>query len=184
LDRFLTLFGLLVWPLATLLIALIFRRDLSQALGRVGTVKYHDLELTFREDLHQAEELARSIPPPASESPVVLEVAHEEAEPLGGHLIVPLSSSARSPRRRDLTKDLTGSRPREAVEAAWDVLARASSLKRAKASTHPKLDELIDLLRSLRNRATRADQPQPTPKDARRYVDLARQVVATIEELG
>jgi hypothetical protein len=186
LDRFLTLFGLIVWPLATLLIALIFRRDLSQALGRVGMVKYRDLELTFREDLHQAEELARSIPipPPAAKDSVTLEVALDETKPLGGRLIVPPSMPDGSPCRRDLTKDLAGSRPREAIEAAWGVLAQTSSLKRAKASTHPNLDALVGLLRSLRDRATRTDRPQPSPEDARRYVDLARQVAATIKELG
>jgi hypothetical protein len=184
LDRFLTLFGLLVWPLATLLIALIFRRDLSQALGRVGMVKYRDLELTFREDLHQAEELARSIPPPAAKDPVTLEVAPDEAKPLGGRLIVPPSMPDGLPYRRDLTKDLAGSSPREAVEAAWSVVARASSLKRATASTHSNLGEIVGLLRRLRDRATRADQPQPSSEDARRYVVLARQVAATIEGLG
>ena len=70
------------WPLATLLIALIFRQDVGKALGRVGQFKYRDLELTFRDDLRQAEQLARAIPPPASKGSVVLEVAPDEAKEL------------------------------------------------------------------------------------------------------
>ena len=63
-DRYITLFGPLIWPLATLAIALIFRKDVGQALGRVGQFKYRDLELTFRDDLRHRGVLHR--PPHAA----------------------------------------------------------------------------------------------------------------------
>lgn len=181
-----TLYGPLVWPLATLLIALIFRKDVGQALGRVGQVKYRDLELTFREDLHQAEQLARSIPPPAEKGPVVLEVSVDGPEPLRGRLIAPPSGPEGSPSdRSDSPEDLAGRRPRQAVEAAWGLVSRAiSKHERASGRAHAGFAPLVDLLQKLRDRASRPDQPPPSPDDARRFVALARRVAERIEELG
>jgi hypothetical protein len=187
LDRFLTQFSPLVWPLVTLAIAMVFRRDLGQALGRIGKVKYRDLELTFRDDLRQAEQLDRSIPPPAAKAAVVLEVAPDEARPLGGRLIVSPSTSDGSPERHDSPENPDLSRPRETIEAAWGVvalaLARTSKLNRGSAVTNPEVGKLVGLLRSLRDRAARLDQPPPSPEDARRFVDLARRAAARIEAL-
>ncbi len=88
-DRFLTQFAPMVWPLSILIIALVFRRDLSQAFGRIGQIKYRDLELTFRDDLHRAEQLAGAIPPPAAKATILLEGAHDEPVPLIGRMISP-----------------------------------------------------------------------------------------------
>jgi hypothetical protein len=177
------LFSPLVWPLATLIIALIFRRDLGQALGRVGQVKYRDLELTFREDLHHAEQLARSIPTTGQGS-VVLEAARDEPALLTGTLLVAPSTSVLPLKPADSSDLPEASCPREAIESAWGVLARVSKRKRGWASSHPEVDRLVDLLRTLRVRAIRPDAPPPSRDDARRFVDLTRQVASRIEELG
>jgi hypothetical protein len=180
-----TLFNPMVWPLATLVIALIFRRDVSQALGRVGQVKYRDLELTFREDLHKAEQLAGSIPTPAAKGPVLLEVARDEAEPLIGRLISPPSTPDGPLRRRESLEGMAVSRPREAIEAAWGLVSRASKPKlRRMAAASPDLASLVSRLKALRDRAARPDQPPPSPEDARRFVDLARRVATKVEEHG
>ena len=177
-ERFLTLLGPMVWPLATLLIAMIFRRDVGQALGRVGRVKYRDLELTFRDDLRQAEELAKAIPPPPKGA-LALEVAPDEAGPLVGRMIAPLD-------RRNPPGELD-EHPREAVGAAWGLVARALAhspkFNRVSAAMDRDLDAIIGRLRALRDRAARPDQPAPSHDDARRFIALARRVAARIEEL-
>jgi hypothetical protein len=206
LDRFLMLFSPLVWPLATLTIALIFRRDVGQALGRIGQVKYRDLELTFRDDLRQAEQLARSIPPPAAKGTVVLEVATDEAKPLVGRLIVSPSPSEGLSAGAESPAGPAGRSPREAVEAAWGAVAltlartsKAEGDRRAPASMNPTLAArslvdrgrmaqaeglLVGLLRTLRDRAVNPNLPSPSAEDARRFVDLASRVASRIEEVG
>ena len=178
----------MVWPLAIFLIALIFRKDVSVALGRIGQVKYRDLELTFREDLHNAEQLARSIPPAAGKASVLLEVADDESRPLVGRLIVSPSPSeeSRSDSTAPVAMDL--GQPREAIEAAWvhltRSLARSSKRKKSPASTNPKVDAVVSLLRTLRDRAARPELPEPSAEDARRFVELANRIASRIEEVG
>ena len=176
----------LVWPMATLIIALLFRRDLGQALGRVGRVKYRDLELTFREDLHQAEQLARAIPP-ADKPPVVLEVVDGQAKPMLGRLIVTPSSPDPSIERPGSPESPAVRNPRESIEAAWGVLARSlervSSQRRRRTTMDPGLAKLVGLLRTLGHRATRLDQPPPSVEDARRYAQLAMGVVARVDAI-
>ena len=123
---------------ATLVIALIFRRDVGQVLGRIGQVRYRDLELTFRDDLRQAEPLARSIPPPAAtKAPVLLEVAPDEAKPLGGRLIVTPSAGEGQPS----AAELTGGSPREAVEVPGNVVRRRPRPPRPRATGGSGLDQ-------------------------------------------
>ena len=134
LEKYLILFGPVAWPLACLLIAMIFRRDVTNALGRVGRFKYRDLEVTFRDDLHQAEELARSIPAPLPKAPIVLEVDVDEAKPLVGRLIGETSTpSSSTPDKREALLELAARAPRDAVEAGWGLVGRAL-VRAAKAS--------------------------------------------------
>jgi hypothetical protein len=206
LDRFLTLFGPLAWPLATLLIALIFRSDVTRALGRVGRFKYRDLEVSFREDLHQAEELARSIPAPPPSSPVVLEIETGEAKPLVGQLIGEISPPPSPLEGRETLLNLAARSPREAVETAWGLVGRALVRVAAahgdfRASGHSNPDlavrylvdrgrladvevMLVRLLRTLRDRSARLDQPSPSRDEARRFVDLAWKMASRLEDHG
>jgi hypothetical protein len=207
LDRFLTLFGPLAWPLATLLIALIFRRDVARALGRVGQFKYRDLEVSFREDLHQAEELARSIPAPPPRSSIMLEAETGEAKPLMGQLIGDISPPPPSPPEdREALLKLAARTPREAIEAAWGLVGRAlvrvataHGDLRAPVHANPDLavrhlvdrgrlagveGMLVRLLRTLRDRSARLDQPSPSREEARRFVDLAWKLASRLEDHG
>ncbi len=212
-DQFLTSVTPLVWPLATLVIAALFRQDVSKALGRVGQFKYRDLELTFRDDLRQAEQLARSVAPPPTPTPtptkggsVVLEVAAEPAKELSGRLIVAPASSHEVEDDAESPLNLVDRSPREAVEAAWTILqtalARATSSlgdRRATGPTNPDIAArflvsrghlagpealLVGLLRTLRDRARRLDQPAPSAEDARRFVNLALPFASKIGQLG
>ena len=201
-----TLFGPLAWPLATLIIALIFREDVAHALGRVGRFKYRDLEVTFQEDLRQAEELARSIPAPPSKGPIVLELEAGEARTPVGQMIVDPSPSPSPVEGREALLKLASRTPREAVEAAWGFVGRAlvraataSGDGRAPGLSDPGVaarhlvdrgrlagveGKLVGYLRALRDRAARPGQPSPSPDDARRFVDLACHLVPRLEDHG
>jgi hypothetical protein len=90
--------------------------------------------------------------------------------------------------RPESPEDLAGHRPREAVEAAWDILdralARPSKGNRPSPLANPNVSSLVGMLRTLRDRSARPDQPPPSPEDARRFVDLALGLVAKLEDLG
>ena len=202
LNWYVSLLGAVAWPLSMLVIALLFRQEVKQALGRVGQFRYRDLEVTFRADLHQAETLARSIPESPSKSPILLEIDPGEAKTLGGHLIGDLSSSDASFEDREALEKLAARSPRKAIEEAWNVAGRAlvraaQALddRRTKGLSHPDaavrflVDRgwlagpeafLVGLLRALKDRAARADEPPPSTDEARRYVDLALGVASRI----
>lgn len=48
----------LAWPISAIAITLLFRREVRMAMGRLGQLRYQGLEISFREDLRQAETLA------------------------------------------------------------------------------------------------------------------------------
>ena len=190
-----SMLGSLAWPLATLALALIFREDLKKAMGRVGQVKYRDLELTFRDDLRQAEALAKSIPPlPPSKNAPVLEVDVHEGKTLTGHLIGDYPA---------IESPTTTGSTREAIDDAWKgvvrALLRAATVpgdRRASSHLDPAVaarvlvDQgrlpatgslLVAHLRALRDRANRPDEPDPSADDARRFGELSRHLAASIE---
>ena len=100
LDGFIALINALAWPSASLAIAILFRRELRMALGRLGQLKYGGVELTFREDLRQAETLARSIPRPeinpgpANRPKITFETDTGNATELAGTMVAHDGSTA------------------------------------------------------------------------------------------
>jgi hypothetical protein len=196
LDRFVSLLGALAWPVATLVIALIFRSDVTRALGRVGWFKYRDLELSFRDNLHNAEEVARSIPAAPASKPTILELDAGVPPMLTGGFLGDLSQRAIP------STDVAARTPRDVVESAWGEVCntlvqaatglgdqRVSGLEDPDVASRfliergalPKPEAmLVGLLRNLRERA-RLDPRPLSADDARRYVDLARKVAARIE---
>ena len=131
-----TIVGPLAWPATALFLAMMFRDDIRRSLGRVGRLRYRDLEVTFRDDLRQAEALAKSLPiapeparPPASPIPlpaIVLEAGRDEDRVIAGRMIGDLGPPAPRPvEDREALVGLARESPREAVEAAWGVVGRA-----------------------------------------------------------
>ena len=203
-DRFLTLLGTLAWPIATVVIALIFRLDVTRALGRVSQFKFRGVELTFREDLRQAEELARSLPPLPSSDSKILELGPAQTQPLGGQLIShfwPSNSRANEP--HEALVEVAERSPRQAVEEAWSFVHRAlirvaigvsDRLGHGHSDTDAAVRYLVDqarlvsgeaklvgLLRRLSDRA-RLDPTPPSTEEARRFVDLALPFAREIEK--
>ena len=108
---------------------MIFRREIGQASGRLGRVKYRDLELTFREDLRQAEALARTIPiansgGASTPGRVLLEGDSTPGPTLGGAMIVAAMSTDTKTKGKPAPVPASPS-PRESIFLAWDELGQA-----------------------------------------------------------
>ncbi|WP_435007286.1 hypothetical protein P12x_004620 [Tundrisphaera lichenicola] len=204
LNDFVSMINALAWPTATLGLALLFREEVKSMLGRIGRVKYRDVEVTFREDLRQAESLARSIP---SQGRVILEadstglVASPQGEIIGDRR----PALARHP-EQDRIERMAAQSPLDAMIEAWSVVGQslmkaASNLgdRRAPAPLRPEdasrylVDRgwlvgpeahLVERLRMIRDRLVQGDLLTPTPDEARRFVNLAFPLASRIEALG
>jgi hypothetical protein len=182
----LSLLSALAWPVVTLLIALIFRRDLTLALGRMGRLKFRDLDVTFQQDLHQAEDLARKLPPPPppplqakAKDSIVLELSPGQDQPF----VRQLSTSDAHLKDRQALLNLAEHAPRKAVETAWSRVAGA--LSRGDRRPLPETEaKLVGLLQTLRDRASKLDRDPPSIDEARRFVELASPLVLRIESRG
>ena len=133
----------LAWPMAMMAISMLFRHEVRGILARLGQFKYAGLEMTFRDELRDAETLARAIPRPevhldtASAAKVQLEVAPDTGTDLGGTLVsaeglTTTSVLVASPTRTE-SADLRqgapvhrvwGDTPRSGVLKSWDELRR------------------------------------------------------------
>jgi hypothetical protein len=201
LNGFVSLINAMAWPLATLGLALLFRNEVKSMIVRLGSVKYREVEVTFRDDLHQAEVLARSIP---AKPKVMLEIESGSSAPrLGGEIIGDLKPAG--PIHQGIDR-LTSRSPRDAVLEAWAMVGQAliksaSALgdRRAPAPLRPEdaarylIDrgwlagpeaQLIVRLRMLRDRVANAREITLSADDARRFVELALPMVSRIETLG
>jgi hypothetical protein len=152
-------------------------------MGRMGRFKYHDLEVTFQQELAQAEDLVKKLPPPpppsAGKDSIVLELSTGQEQPF----VRPLSSfHAHGKDLRTLSQQAENS-PRLAIESAWGLVVRA--LGRGDRRPLPDAESrLLGLLQALRDRASRLDCDAPTTDQARRFIDLACPLASRIEARG
>jgi hypothetical protein len=174
----------LAWPLAAVAIALLFRHDLSRALARLGQVRYHGVELTFRDELRQAEAMASNLVASVLPPPVIPQAADDATKNLVGTLLEPvaLQPASRSEAERETLVTLARRSPRSAVLEGWSTLALAV----ARASSRGRLGaleaDLVGRLRGMRDRVDKAEAPAPTAEEARRFVELAHRVSVQLDE--
>ncbi len=209
-NEVIPLLAVMAWPLASLLIAYLFRHEVRLALGRVGQVKYRDFEMTFHEDLHQAETLAKTIAPVAAPR-VVLELGNGEPVELAGSMIgeiggvVVASIVPPSARGAEALERIAARSPREAMLGAWDEVGRSLLAASARLGDRrgplpnravdaikslvgrgwlagPEA-KLVEQLRAIRDRVAGLDEVSkaPTPEEARRYIDLALPAAARLD---
>jgi hypothetical protein len=201
LNGFVSMINALAWPIATVGLALLFRRDVKSMIARIGHLKYRDVEVTFRDDLQKAEALARSIPSPPR---VVLEAESGSSAPkLGGEIIG--GHKPASPIQGELDR-LASLSPREAVLEAWSIVGqalikassklgdrRAPAPIRAEDASRYLIDrgwlagpeaQLVDRLRALRDKVAHTEEIAPSVDEARRFVELSLSLVSRIETLG
>jgi 16S rRNA A1518/A1519 N6-dimethyltransferase RsmA/KsgA/DIM1 with predicted DNA glycosylase/AP lyase activity len=180
LDRTLSLLITLAWPVVTLAIALIFRQELKAALARVGQFKYGDLQVTFQQDLHEAEELAKSLPPPPpapkGKDSIVLELSPARDQPF----VRPLATFDAASREREALWKLAEHSPRKAIEKAGYRLSQALE-RRTDQPLSDAEARLVRILQDLSDHATRSDQKSPSNVQARRFVALACPLAMRIE---
>ena len=197
----------LAWPVALVVLALIFRREIGQASSRLGRVKYRDLELTFREDLRQAEALARTIPAVAAAAlapapgQVILEGDTTPGPNLGGAMIV--AAMPTDPSAKGKGKDATvAPSPREMISQAWEelvqTLIRAAARVGGRRTPAPSraddavlyltgrgwlsVDEsrLFAGLSKLRDQVDQLDGAVIGVEEARRFVEAAKRLTARV----
>ncbi len=132
------LISALAWPSAVLVIAFLFRHEVRGVLTRLGQFKYGGVEMTFRDDLRDAETLARAVPATPSSSDnaqplrVQLEVGANDAAELVGTLVghetstattvlvaSPVRAEPRPGRSVEAFLRLCGESPREGILEAW-----------------------------------------------------------------
>jgi hypothetical protein len=184
LDGSLPVLMALAWLLVTLAIALIFRPDLTQALGRVGRLKYRDFEVTFQENLFHAEELARNLPPvpvpaiPHKDS-IVFEIDPGKPQPFFRR---PPMLNARAEERQTLL-NLVERSPGKAIEGGG-IWSTAHSRRPIESALHEAEARLVGLLQAIKDRADRPDGQGPSANEARRFVELACPLALRIEARG
>ena len=160
-----------MWPAVVLGIALLYRAEIRDGLGRLSTVRYRGFEIGFGEALRAAGDLAKvaaeatPTPPPGS---VLKELAAAPAPA--------------SPSTRDRLRRLADLSPRVAILEAWHEVESANTRAPiAEWPTPPPWEGLFERLRALRNRVASAgagvDDHLRTDQ-ARQYVDLAQSLIA------
>jgi hypothetical protein len=209
LNNIISLVNALAWPTALVILVSLFRREIGQASGRLGRVKYRDLELTFREELRQAEVLARSLPaaPPADSMVVpavgqpLLEAAKNEGPSLTGSMIVSAMPNEPDAKGRGMMPSDTMS-PRESILAAWWELGQALIRVAAKVGdrrspTPERADDafrflaksgrlnpdeirLYEGLAKLRDQLDRLDGASIGPDESRKFIGAASRLLSRV----
>ncbi|KZN70465.1 DUF4145 domain-containing protein [Pseudoalteromonas luteoviolacea] len=173
----------LAWPVAVVWLGHLFRAELRGLITRLTALKHGDTEISFNQDLKQAEQKASEL---EQSKEAVSESSPEE-----------LSQKERLYRLAEIS-------PRAAIVEAWTLieiaavksdLTTGSAIKRTNpklildhlASTgnfSPNSIEVINSLRQLRNRASHLPDFAITQDEAERYLDLAIKSAHVIENIA
>lgn len=191
------------WPVTVLVVALLFRAELRRAIGRLITVHYGEFQASFEKQLKRAESRPHRRgrhPQPKAAAPG--QVIHEVDRP------APAAGGPSVATGVEATYRLAIVSPREAIAQAWVWLERlVLDAARALATGAERLEVLswekalgrlvdrgvlpIDLrskLDELRGLAAKlaaipATEPAITSDQARRYIDLARELSGQLGHL-
>lgn len=137
-NALIALIDALAWPASVLSIAFLFRHEVRGVLTRLGEFKYAGVEMTFRDDLRDAEVLAGAIPnassppEPTPAARVQLEVGLSDSTELAGTLVGheaatattvliagPPKSHSRATPTIDRLREISGHAPRDGVRETW-----------------------------------------------------------------
>jgi hypothetical protein len=198
-DSVVTLLGVLAWPLTVLVIALLFRRELKRAFGRLAQLRYGEFEASFERKLHRAEAELRVDAPAAPTGPKAAAPGKVLKESDRG------SASARpTAAETEALYRLAIIDPISAVRAAWQRLERklreaAFLIGLAERAHSLPWNDLSHLLRErgllpasvpsgldhLRALYASADDPEDagllSADQARRYLDLALPMISELD---
>jgi len=172
---------ILIWPLLILIIVLIFKKQLIEAVESLSKIKYKDIEIEFNKKLKDAEEKASALKLPGKKEiekisePFTLQLSTEK-----------LFELAKSYPRSAVTESwliVEDSARRAAIDKGIDISKfRSNSMAIQKLIRNSELPEetfeLYNDLRKMRNAAAHAIEFEIDQKEATRYVDLALSLAA------
>lgn len=200
-----SLVGSLAWPIATVIIACIFRAQISGLLARIRELAHGDTKVTFNEDVKKIEAKMDAVE--ATTPRIAMgagdAVGSSTADFHGTTIIRPPRSSASTQSLLDAVELVTDS-PTEAVLNSWKFIsvAVADLAKRHKIDTpKPYMGRTFDVAKQLKEagiltsqmmtilaqlRKTRNAAAHGEPVDAEgalRYVQLVSRFLTLIEPL-
>ena len=190
-----TMMTALAWPVSALVIAYLFRSELVQVLGRVGSLKYRGVEVSFDRELRKAEAevkpeaaapVSAPVPTPAAAGTVIHESDRGRVSKDGSAeglyraaILAPRAAIREAWMRVDRALHDAARARGGPASAGWD---EAAEFLAQRGTLTPDLKLRLDRLHSLFQWADRApDLESPTFADhARRYIDLARGLEAAL----
>jgi hypothetical protein len=169
-QQWIELARVLVWPVALVALAVVFRRPLSRLLVTITQLRFRDLEIDFGREL---EKLRGTLP---SEVPEAAKAEVEAAQALG-------QGSA------GLATEAASAQPLAGVLLAWKAL-EGRLKERAGAgppvALPPELENLVQGLAELSRAAAggRLKSGSLSPGQARAYIHLAARAAAWLDSLA
>ncbi len=187
-----SLISSLAWPLVVLTVSVMMRRQIAELLGRIGSFKYKDLELSFSKNMEEVRKLSENKPKSKMKAAPVPEAKVSQASK-SGDLRAELISIA----------ELS---PLAAIPFAWskvetqlvDTVDRLGLEKPSKSSFSPSLyiDTLrrseklsentykqLTLLRQTRNEVVHVTTPSSVQIPISSAIDYVNAVLGIIDDL-
>jgi hypothetical protein len=176
LDFIASLVGSLAWPIAAVIIALVFHKQIGLLLAKVKTLKWGDAAVDFTDKLDKAENKAEAIAGQTNSNDTPLVAAPSERF----HQLLSISPNAAildswSEVESEIKK--LGKR-----HGFTDILARPGRMgdELVKSGALPiGIYDMLAEMRSMRNQA--AHGAQTTPEDALRFYQLSRRSLTFFE---
>jgi hypothetical protein len=169
----------LAWPLAAVVVAMLFRRPFSGLIGRITKLKYKDAEADFDRKLRKAEAEAAVALPPA-------ETAKASDQPEGVYAALAKLSprSAVLEAWKDLISEAEETAKRNAIDPSeWErrpPIKLIEALQKA-AIIGPLTAKLLNIMRDLRNIAEHGTKSAFKTESAMDYVALAKRLMESLQ---
>mgnify|MGYP001804252813 CR=1 FL=1 len=177
LEFWASLVGSLAWPISAFAIAIAFRKQVLSLLERAHEVGFGDWKLKISQDFDDAEEVARTLPPP----PETAEQALSEFRRRRFSELVSISPNAAIMEEwREIETRLESM----AERLGLDILSRKSPLRIMRALREAPVfpDSIVELIEELRNiRNSAAHSRTVTADDASRFRELSDQVIPFLD---
>ena len=172
LEFFASVIGSLAWPSAITVVALMFRKQILSVFERAEELGFGDWKLKLNQDLEEAEEVARTLPPP----PQPLQVVHLQEPPRFEKLLEISPNAAILDQWLEIESRLAQMGDRLGLPES----EQRQFFKVTKALKSNPLfpDSLLDLLAELRQiRNLAAHKPKIPASEAYRFRDLTNEVL-------
>ena len=187
-EYFIQLIDSLAWPVAVLIIVLIFKKELSKLISKLSNVKYREFEANFSNKLQDAEDKLKEIKrPDVKDIPEALEQSKIEETDY------------------DRIMRIAEISPRAAISEAWSEVEIAAKTAARQSELHVDKPESVrnivkafikngvfnemnlqafEELRVLRNRAVHTPEFYIQEDETEKYIDLALRLAFELYNVG